>query len=166
MAKNQKAADGRKESEKAASDRRRAEYLAFKESGGSPSGYCAPAASSWDSAPAASSRDSTSATRVQQDDPRHFAYIKQDRDLSPDQRRKAAQAAENRKAVDARKEIEKAAADCRHAVYLSSKAGRGSSSGYTVCPCCLQLGRCPCCPCAAGRSSLRCPHPAGQAFGP
>ena len=52
--------------------------------------------------------------------------------MSPDQQQKAAQAAENRKAVDAHKEIEKATADRRHGEHLAVKEGGGSSSGYAV----------------------------------
>ena len=89
--------------------------------GGSLSGYCATAASTWDSAHVASSWYTTPATPVQQNDPRHFACIKRDRAWSLDQQRKAAQAAENRKAVDASKEIEKAI-----------KEGGGSSSNYAA----------------------------------
>ena len=122
-AENQTANGTCKELEKAAADRRNAEYLAFKESGVSLSGYSAPAASSRDSAPAAP---------VQQNDPRYPAAIKQDRHSGPDRQRKAAKAAENQKTVDACKKIEKAAADRRHAEYLAFKEGGGSSSGYAA----------------------------------
>ena len=51
----QKAVNARQEIEKAEAAHRHAEYLAFKEGGGSSPGYSTPAASSWASTPAASS---------------------------------------------------------------------------------------------------------------
>ena len=78
-----------------------------------------PAASSWDTAPAAP---------VQRTDPLFPAPIQRGRPLGPDQQRKDAKAAENQKAVDARKVIEETKDYCRQAQYLAIKVGRGSSS--------------------------------------
>ena len=57
---------------------------------------------SWDAAPAAP---------VQQNGPRYPAPIKYDKPSGPYQQRQAAEGTKNQKAVDARKEIEKAATD-------------------------------------------------------
>ena len=67
---------------------------------------------SWDAAPAAP---------VQQNDPRHPSPIKQDKPSGPDQQRQAAKAAKNQQAINAPKEIEKAAADRRHSECLAFK---------------------------------------------
>ena len=62
-----------------------------------------------------SSGDTAPAAPVQQNDPRYPAPIKQDRPSGLDQQPQAAKAAGNQKAVDARKEIEKAVVDRRDA---------------------------------------------------
>ena len=46
--------------------------------------------------------------------------------MSPDPHRRAAKAAGNQKAVDAREEIEKAEAAHRHAEYLAFREGGGT----------------------------------------
>ena len=109
--------------EKAAADLRNAEYLAFKESRVSLSGYSAPAASSRDAAPVA---------HVQQNGTRYPAAIKQDRPSGPDRHQKAAKAIENQNTAEACKKTEKAVADRRHAEYLAIKEGGRSTSGYAA----------------------------------
>jgi hypothetical protein len=56
--------------------------------------------------------------------------VKRERALTPEQQRKAAKAAEIKRAVDARKEIEKEDAARRHAEYLAFKE-QSQSSGYS-----------------------------------
>ena len=103
-----KAADARKETEKPETARRPMEYLANKECGRSPTEYSDPA------------------TPVQQNDHLCSAPDKQARPLSPDQHGKAAKAAETKKAVDARQEIEKAEAARSHAEYWAFRESGGT----------------------------------------
>ena len=87
-------------------DRRHAECLQSRRVGDHQLATLPMLPPNWDAAPVAP---------VQQNDPRYPGPIKQDRPSGPDQQRTAAKAAENQQAVDTCKEIEKAAADRRHA---------------------------------------------------
>jgi hypothetical protein len=126
-----RAVDARKEIEKAEAAKRHAEYLAFKEGGGSS----APASSSWDApapAPAASSWDSAPAP-VAANDPRYSSPAKREKRVTPADAALAARQAEIKKAVDARKAVEAEEAARRAADYAREKeaqTNKASSGSY------------------------------------